>query len=792
MTEPRQCTMCLVWALPKVSTERYGQMCKPCSTLARSDSQPLQCRRCLRMMPLDHDGLCRACVIVIHGEYEAGLEVKLPAPIQLRLFIPSTRRQAARALPRARRGASEPLQVLAARSAPMDDPRVLPPTIPGQIALFAVHRRIGVEQVRRITGRRWPEEELLRPIVAQMAVRKGCSPSWRNLLMNRLRLALALRDAEGDALIGEELLEQINYSLVNASREVFERAGMWRPRVAGTVRRPRDVPRACEDCECWGQGGRLCLGCHNWRAYCDRYPVGLCTRCRRDLPLRPDVEMCRGCLAYLRECGAEHADSPFTQLALAGVLAHRLLMRTRALNKLPRPVAVAGDPDADPAEQGPAVSAHLLDPAQPALFDADRDWSRVARLPVSELPTLTPQAQDLLARFTTYTQATRTEAERAAVVKARRVLRTVISWVGADAPISEYDVRAVAVRWQGGGAPRVLRFLSECGFLQIAPMLPLPAPQLAGGRRYIRLGVDDVDGQRDDDRQRHAISVTLAPLSPSIGEQIGQWVLVMRGEGRLRHPCVDYRRIRRYLQLALPVLHAWDAAGLDLRGITCELVLAQLEARSAKAARALHNVLRSIFAALKQQRVVFHNPMTGISLTTPVRLPAPLPTDKLAGLLDRVSGTFARLVVVLVAVHALRLAEVARIQLTHFDASRASLTVRRHQVVRTVYLDELTLRLIGAWLAERGARWPRTANSHLLITTHTAQHPALPGASSGALRACFPAGVTPRQLWTDRVLDEARVSEDPVHLVRLFGLHPHTAVRYVHAAHPDKSAPRIR
>ncbi len=50
----------------------------------------------------------------------------------------------------------------------------------------------------------------------------------------------------------------------------------------------------------------------------------------------------------------------------------------------------------------------------------------------------------------------------------------------------------------------------------------------------------------------------------------------------------------------------------------------------------------------------------------------------------------------------------------------------------------------------------------------------------------------PRALWADRVLDEARVSEDPVHLVRLFGLHPHTAVRYVHAAHPDKSSPRIR
>ncbi|WP_173862205.1 hypothetical protein [Streptomyces sp. TLI_053] len=50
----------------------------------------------------------------------------------------------------------------------------------------------------------------------------------------------------------------------------------------------------------------------------------------------------------------------------------------------------------------------------------------------------------------------------------------------------------------------------------------------------------------------------------------------------------------------------------------------------------------------------------------------------------------------------------------------------------------------------------------------------------------------PEQLWSDRVLDEARHTADPVHLVRVFGIHTHTAVRCVHAAHREKAPPKIR
>ncbi|WP_329580930.1 hypothetical protein [Streptomyces sp. NBC_01361] len=71
--------------------------------------------------------------------------------------------------------------------------------------------------------------------------------------------------------------------------------------------------------------------------------------------------------------------------------------------------------------------------------------------------------------------------------------------------------------------------------------------------------------------------------------------------------------------------------------------------------------------------------------------------------------------------------------------------------------------------------------------------PASPPISYCARRAAFDQiGLLPRQVWTDRILYEAQQTADPVHLVRLFGIHPGVAVKYVQTAHPDKALPRIR
>jgi hypothetical protein len=41
-----------------------------------------------------------------------------------------------------------------------------------------------------------------------------------------------------------------------------------------------------------------------------------------------------------------------------------------------------------------------------------------------------------------------------------------------------------------------------------------------------------------------------------------------------------------------------------------------------------------------------------------------------------------------------------------------------------------------------------------------------------------------------RILNEAQHTDDPLlHLIRLFGLSPRTAMKYIHAAHPHRSQP---
>ena len=46
----------------------------------------------------------------------------------------------------------------------------------------------------------------------------------------------------------------------------------------------------------------------------------------------------------------------------------------------------------------------------------------------------------------------------------------------------------------------------------------------------------------------------------------------------------------------------------------------------------------------------------------------------------------------------------------------------------------------------------------------------------------------PGRLRTDRVLNEAVHTADPVHLMRIFGVSKATAINYVKTAHPERFA----
>ncbi|WP_405512355.1 hypothetical protein [Streptomyces canus] len=52
-----------------------------------------------------------------------------------------------------------------------------------------------------------------------------------------------------------------------------------------------------------------------------------------------------------------------------------------------------------------------------------------------------------------------------------------------------------------------------------------------------------------------------------------------------------------------------------------------------------------------------------------------------------------------------------------------------------------------------------------------------------------PASLTLHEVRADRIPDEARETEDPVHLVRVFGISITTAMKYIHTAYPHRGGP---
>jgi site-specific recombinase XerC len=737
-------------------------------------------------------------VIAVREEIRAGVEAVFPGPTQLHVYVLGLGQQGARNLPRPRGAAAPYLGPREARQL-VDDPRICPAVMRGQLTLFPVRRRLERSDARRLSGRTWPEEEVLQALAGQRAANAGLTGTWPKMVLRLIRCALAIRDAEGEALVAQEMLDQVQLPLKTAAAELLAQAGMLRPRTAPP---PAAWPvRSCADCACWGVTATRCRGCREWRNNRERYRVGRCPRCRRDdLPLHAEEGMCRACLAYVREVGAESATASFTQLAFAGPLAHQLKRRAGELgfvvhNQSGPASRARARPRTTPAPEGQTASTPAVTAGQLSLFSMPRTWRREPHAPVLALPPLPAPAQELLDTFTAAYPRAWLADKRNVPGGAAVVLHTLLARLGPHAPIPERDVRSLAGTVAAGTAAtrRVISFLHAHALLEADELSETPAQLLTDVQHQVPPRITDLSQERRDRYDEKALHTRIAQLPAPMADQLNAWVRVLRGRGRYPHAPAGFRRIRRYLRIAWPTLTAWTAAGLDLRQITADHVTSELARHQGNVARGLLSVLRSIFRALKQERLIFLNPTAGLQLPAGVHLPRPLSSDRLAGALDRLDGPAARLIVGLVAIHAVRAVEVARLDLADPDLSRRTLAVRRGEHTHLVYLDDLSTDLAADWLRERRRRWPQATNPHLLITSQTYRHPASPQISYCAMRAAFDQiGLLPRQVWADRILDEARETADPVHLVRLFGIHPGIAVKYVHAAHPDKALPRIR
>jgi hypothetical protein len=514
-----------------------------------------------------------------------------------------------------------------------------------------------------------------------------------------------------------------------------------------------------------------CAACAKW---CRAFPgQHACLRCDRISHVSRDG-LCRPCLLVIRTDDPEWVFRPVTgrpvQLAflLPGLRLPRassLLLPANRKDKLFRETLG----DAVPARQKwrwlarpqPAqpVSPHLVDPAQAVLFDARRAWGFLSAGALDQLPALTPAARALVEEFTR--QARDRGWDKASRNNGSKTLRILLSWTGAAAPVQEADIRALSER-ASTTIRRVLQFLGERGMV-----IPDPARQGTAVQRTVQ--------------QR------IQALPDPIAGELRQWVQVVRGEGRREHRELPYATIRSYLNCFYPVLAAWTGRITSLREITRDDIQAALDTRPPVTARNLLPALRSLFRALRQERVIFRDPTRGITLPAMRRLPVPIPTDQLRGLIDRADGPMEKLIVTLIAIHALGKKETALLLTEDLDLSAGRLIVRRDTGQHSVYLDELTHAQAITWLRERHRRWPLTANPHLLATRQTAADTRTPPISLGVIDAVFQKlGLSPSKLRQDRILDEAAHTADPVHLMRVFGLTAKPAMRYVQAAHPER------
>ncbi|MDX5564550.1 hypothetical protein PYK79_16000 [Streptomyces sp. ID05-04B] len=603
---------------------------------------------------------------------------------------------------------------------------------------------------------------------AAFAAETGISKPMQRKLHEMLRLALAVRDADGDDLVDGLVLDDIpNYG--RSVRAVLLRAEMLRllpeprepdrpqrPRTPRTTRRlwpPRTMtPRSCQKCGCWftAKTKDTCEPCASFA--CRKrgnlaVSTGACDRCHQiDVPLAGGH--CRSCRWHVANYGPGDIARFGTQLWLG--------------SPVPAPTSLRHSDVAPPTPRRP-VSEHVAAPGQERLFELRRDWRPVAELPRQDMPTLTDSAKRLL---TDLDSVMKQEMwSKVPATKTRHTLTVLVSWLGAEAPLLETDIRALVdnrpLKFSGR---RVTQFLETRGLL-----------------------IPDAEFRRDTHEKR--LEAELAALPKTIAQELSVWIKAVRGEGKWEHTGRTYRSIARYWHVLDPILKGWLADGIEsLREITRDDVKRAIATRKGTPARSIHIVLRNVFRALRQEGVIFRDPTRGLVFAGINKTPPSVPSDRLASVLSHAQNDFQRFVMVLVCVHALSGTDIRRLLLTGLDLSRARLIVRRPGKRQIIYLDELTYRCASAWLRGRHRRWPVTSNPHLLINRRTAVDTTRSPIGTTFTAIFRPTGITMPTLRQDRIRDEAFEVDDPLHLMRLFGISSQTAMRHITAAHPERTA----
>ena len=289
-------------------------------------------------------------------------------------------------------------------------------------------------------------------------------------------------------------------------------------------------------------------------------------------------------------------------------------------------------------------------------------------------------------------------------------------------------------------------------------------------------------GVLDDDRRpsfESWLDRKLDGLVPAIRADVEGWLRTMRDGGPRSRPR-DIASVWNHMNQLRPALLGWSGRYGHLREVTRDDVLAVLgDLHGSRRANVLV-ALRSLFAFCKKNGTIFRNPAQGIRVGQhPYGIIQPLRQDEVDQAAEAAATPAARLVLVLAAMHAARRKAIRELLLDDVDLGNRRLTIGG----RVRPIDELTRQILLEWLSYRNARWPCTANRHLLINQMSANGTGPVSTIYFAKTALRGQAATLERLRVDRQLQEALArGPDPLHLATMFGLDPKTAIRYAENA----------
>lgn len=508
----------------------------------------------------------------------------------------------------------------------------------------------------------------------------------------------------------------------------------------GRTRDPaRDRPRSCTDCLAWGVMEEIrCRACRSFR---NRYrDERECAGCRRTLRVKDGY--CRLCRVQMPGGHTRNGNAEAVAAVLPGpgtaISYHQLFF-----DRVPPQASVT---------RPPALPAPARDRAPRASRRRGRAWVQTDLLSAAGSRRAPEPASPSLAR------ALRT-ADRLAESRGwsdnvrwrvRKGLRTAL----AGCPEGE------AVRWS----------------LALPALLAgsLSARHVAEILRHEGLLNDDTPATFDTWLERR-----LDGLAAGIRRDTGRWLRTLKDGGPRSRPRA-LSTVQSHLSKALPALTAWSEHHDHLREVTRDDIESVLRPLRGSHRHNALVALRSLFAFCAADGTIFRNPALGIKVgrRPAVTVLQPLGQDDIDDAISAAVTPAARLIIALAGIHAARTSTICSLLLSDADPASRSLTVNG----RERPLDDLTAALLQSWLEDRRARWPRTANPHLIINTRTALGTA-PVSRIWASTAQRGHAATLEALRADRQLDEALASgADPLHLAATFGIDPVTAVRYASSA----------